>query len=109
MLSVGNPELLERANREPLAALTGILPFWFYVPFSIVIIVSLVSAGMTGIYSSGLALMAMGAPLKRWQSTVLNALIIAFGTFYLLFVSDSFAFPVVPRRDFRHHGFVGCD
>ncbi len=93
MLSVGNPELLERANREPLAALTGILPFWFYVPFSIVIIVSLVSAGMTGIYSSGLALMAMGAPLKRWQSTVLNALIIAFGTFYLLFVSDSFVAP----------------
>ena len=31
MLSAGNPELLEKASHEPLAALTGIL-LWFYVP-----------------------------------------------------------------------------
>lgn len=90
MLAVGNPALLEKANHEPLAALTGILPFWFYVPFSIVIIISLVSAGMTGIYSSGLALLAMGVPMSRWATTLLNALIIAAGCFYLLFISDSF-------------------
>lgn len=90
MLSAGNPELLEKASVEPLAALTGILPFWFYVPFSIVIIVSLISAGMTGVYSSGLALLAMGAPLSRATSTGLNAFIIALGLSYLLFVSDSF-------------------
>lgn len=65
MLSAGNPELLEKASHEPLAALTGILPFWFYVPFSVVIIISLVSAGMTGVYSSGLALLAMGVPMTR--------------------------------------------
>ena len=33
MLSAGNPELLAKASHEPIAALTGILPFWFYVPF----------------------------------------------------------------------------
>lgn len=90
MLSVGNPELLERASHEPLAALTGILPFWFYVPFSIVIVVSLMSAGMTGVYSSGLALMAMGVPMSRAMTTLLNATIIALGAFYLTFISDSF-------------------
>ncbi|EJW90410.1 permease for cytosine/purines uracil thiamine allantoin, partial [gut metagenome] len=90
MFSAGNPELLEKASVEPLAALTGILPFWFYVPFSIVIIVSLISAGMTGVYSSGLALLAMGAPLSRAVSTSLNAIIIALGLSYLLFISDSF-------------------
>ena len=90
MLAVGNPALLEKANHEPLAALTGILPFWFYVPFSIVIIVSLISAGMTGVYSSGLALLAMGVPLSRWATTLVNAVIIALGSFYLLFISDSF-------------------
>ncbi len=90
MLAVGNPALLEKAGHEPLAALTGILPFWFYVPFSIVIIVSLISAGMTGVYSSGLALLAMGVPMSRWATTLLNAVIISLGAFYLLFVSDSF-------------------
>ena len=90
MLSSGNPELLAKASREPLAALTGILPFWFYVPFSIVIIVSLISAGMTGVYSSGLALLAMGVPMSRAATTLLNAVIIALGAFYLVFISDSF-------------------
>ena len=52
MLAVGNPALLEKANHEPLAALTGILPFWFYVPFSLIVIISLISAGMTGILSN---------------------------------------------------------
>ena len=90
MLSVGNPELLEKAAHEPLAALTGILPFWFYVPFSLVIIISLISAGMTGVYSSGLALLAVGVPLSRVTTTLLNAIIIALGCFYLTFISDSF-------------------
>lgn len=90
MLSVGNPQLLEKAAHEPLAALTGILPFWFYVPFSLVIIISLISAGMTGVYSSGLALLAVGVPLSRVTTTLLNAVIIALGCFYLTFVSDSF-------------------
>lgn len=93
MLSVGNPELLEKANHAPLAALTGILPEWFYVPFSLVIIISLISAGMTGIYSSGLALLAMGVPMTRWQTTVLNGAIISLGSFYILFVSDTFVAP----------------
>lgn len=93
MLAVGNPELMEKANHEPLAAITGILPFWFYVPFSLVIIVSLISAGMTGLYSSGLALLAMGVPMTRLGTTILNGCLIAFGAFYLLFVSDSFVAP----------------
>ena len=90
MLGAGNEALVEKAAHEPLAALTGILPFWFYVPFSIVIIISLISAGMTGVYSSGLALLAMGVPLSRAVTTLLNAVIIALGCFYLTFVSDSF-------------------
>ena len=90
MLGAGNEALVEKAAHEPLAALTGILPFWFYVPFSIVIIISLISAGMTGVYSSGLALLAMGVPLSRAATTLLNAVIIALGCFYLTFISDSF-------------------
>ncbi|MFC5824424.1 cytosine permease [Nonomuraea insulae] len=71
-------------------ALTNLLPLWFFIPFSIVIVISLVSAAITGIYSSGLALLAIGVPLRRSTSTAINALIIAAGAFYLLFVSTSF-------------------
>ena len=63
---------------------------WFFVPFSIVIVISLVSAAITGIYSSGLALVAVGLPLRRSVTTAINSLIIAAGAFYLLFISTSF-------------------
>ncbi|MGS5269531.1 purine-cytosine permease family protein [Escherichia coli] len=90
LLADSNPELSGAAASEPIAALTSFLPFWFYVPFSIVIIISLLAAAITGVYSSGLALLAMGVPASRSTTTAINAVIIAFGAFYLLFVSDSF-------------------
>lgn len=45
---------------------------------------------MTGIYSSGLALLALGVPMTRLATTILNGVIIALGAYYLLFISDSF-------------------
>jgi len=90
LLASSNPELSKAAASQPIAALTDLLPFWFYVPFSIVIIISLLAAAITGVYSSGLALLAIGIPASRATTTTINALIIAFGAFYLLFVSDSF-------------------
>lgn len=90
LLSVGNPQMMEQAAVEPLAALTGILPFWFYVPFSFIVIISLVSAGMTDVYSAGLAFMAAGLKVPRVVSTLISAVIVALGCFYLTFISDSF-------------------
>lgn len=90
LLADSNSALSAAASRTPIAALTDLLPFWFYVPFSIVIIISLLSAAITGVYSSGLALLAMGVPASRATTTTINAMIIAFGAFYLMFISDSF-------------------
>ncbi|MGN8048089.1 purine-cytosine permease family protein [Curtobacterium sp. 22159] len=90
LLVGGDPKLGSAAANDPIGALTALLPLWFFIPFSIVVVVSLVSAAITGIYSSGLALMAVGVPLRRAVTTAINALIIAAGAFYLLFVSTSF-------------------
>lgn len=90
LLSATNPELSEKAAMEPVAALTSMLPMWFYIPFSIVIIISLLAASITGVYSSGLALLAMGMPTTRAVTTAINAVIIAAGSIYLTFISDSF-------------------
>ncbi|SQC90840.1 Uncharacterised protein [Cedecea neteri] len=89
-LADSNPDLSTAAAQSPIASLTNLLPFWFYVPFSIVIIVSLLAAAITGVYSSGLALLALGIPASRATTTTLNAAIIGFGAFYLMFISDSF-------------------
>lgn len=85
-----NPELGAAAAHSPITSLTDLLPLWFYVPFSIVIIISLLSAAITGVYSSGLALLAMGIPVSRATTTTINAIIIGLGAFYLMFISDSF-------------------
>ncbi|MCI1680707.1 MAG: cytosine permease [Ewingella americana] len=89
-LADSNPDLSAAASQAPIASLTNLLPFWFYVPFSIVIIISLLAAAITGVYSSGLALLALGIPASRATTTMLNAIIIGFGAFYLMFISDSF-------------------
>jgi purine-cytosine permease-like protein len=78
------------AANDPIGALTALLPLWFFIPFTLVIVVSLVAAAITGIYSSGLALLALGVPLSRATSTLINMVVIAAGAFYLLFVSNSF-------------------
>ena len=90
LLADSNPELTAAAASEPIGALTAFLPLWFFIPFCVVIVISLLAAAMTGVYSSGLALMAVGVPTNRIVTTLINAVIIALGTFYLLFISDSF-------------------
>ncbi|CAG9297830.1 purine-cytosine permease family protein [Celerinatantimonas diazotrophica] len=89
-LADSNSALSSAAASAPIEALTDLLPFWFYIPFSIVIIISLLSAAITGVYSSGLALLALGIPASRAVTTAINALIIGFGAFYLMFISNSF-------------------
>ncbi|WP_078862228.1 purine-cytosine permease family protein [Streptomyces sp. NRRL F-5123] len=90
LLVGGDPKLGGATAADPVGALTALLPMWFFVPFSVVIVISLVSAAITGMYSSGLALMAVGVPLRRSATTAINATIIAAGAFYLEFVSTSF-------------------
>ncbi|MFC6885931.1 MULTISPECIES: purine-cytosine permease family protein [Actinomadura] len=90
LLAGTNPSLGAKAADAPIAALTELLPLWFFIPFSVVIVISLVAAAITGLYSSGLALLAIGVPTSRAGTTVINMVLISAGAFYLLFVSDSF-------------------
>ncbi|GAB3975452.1 cytosine permease [Actinoallomurus acanthiterrae] len=90
LLAGSDHALGEAAAADPIAALTALLPLWFFIPFSVVIVISLIAAAITGLYSSGLALLALGVPLSRAATTVINMVVISAGAFYLLFVSDSF-------------------
>lgn len=90
LLVGSNPELGAAAASDPIGALTTLLPEWFFIPFSLVIVISLVAAAITGVYSSGLALLALGVPVSRAGTTAINVVVISAGAFYLLFISDSF-------------------
>jgi len=90
LLVASDSGLGNAAANDPIGALTALLPLWFFIPFTLVIVISLVAAAITGIYSSGLALLSLGVPLSRAGTTLINMVVIAAGAFYLLFVSDSF-------------------
>jgi purine-cytosine permease-like protein len=90
LLVASDSALGSAAADDPIGALTNLLPLWFFIPFTLVIVISLIAAAITGIYSSGLALLSLGVPLTRAGTTLINMLVISAGAFYLLFVSDSF-------------------
>jgi NCS1 family nucleobase:cation symporter-1 len=90
LLVASDPALGAQTASDPIGALTNLLPLWFFIPFTIVIVISLIAAAITGLYSSGLALLALGVPLSRAGTTAINMVVISLGAFYLLFISDSF-------------------
>ncbi|MGO4428788.1 cytosine permease, partial [Streptomyces sp. MCAF7] len=50
LLVGGDSKLGAATASDPIGALTELLPMWFFVPFSIIIVISLVSAAITGMY-----------------------------------------------------------
>ena len=90
LLAATNPSLSDKAAADPILALTELLPFWFFVPFSLVIVMSLLAANIVGVYSSGLALLAIGCGKSRLVSTIITAIVLILGAIYILFISESF-------------------
>lgn len=60
-------------------------PSWFLTPFLIFAVFQLLSINTIDMYSSGVTLQALGVPLKRWGTVVLDTVICAVITAYILF------------------------
>ncbi|MFF4259889.1 purine-cytosine permease family protein [Streptomyces sp. NPDC001663] len=58
---------------DPLTSLGQVLPMWFYRVFLIVAVLGLTANNVLNIYSSGLALQAIGVPLKRTKTVLIDA------------------------------------
>lgn len=93
LLSGSDPALSEAVNTDPIGALTAILPLWFLIPFAIVAILGLVGGAVLDIYSSGLTLLALGLPVKRWQAAALDGVLMIVGTVYAVWVASNFIGP----------------
>jgi len=77
-------------NYDPIGALTDVLPTWYLVPFGIVAVLGLVGGAVMDIYSSGLALVSTGLPIKRPVAAAIDGTIMTLGTIYIVFGPDTF-------------------
>lgn len=92
-LSASSKDLSEAIANDPIGALTSMLPTWFLIPFALVAVLGLVGGAILDLYSSGLALVSIGVPLKRHQAAIIDALIMLAGTIYIVWFADNFFGP----------------
>ena len=73
---------------DPQAAMKGLMPAWFYPLFLLLIIIGTTINNVLGIYSSGLALQALGVKARRSRTVLLDCIVGGSMTMYALFVSN---------------------
>jgi len=92
-LSGSSKTLSDSISMDPIGALTTLLPTWFLIPFALAAILGLVGGAILNLYSSGLALVSMGVPIKRYQAAVIDAIIMFGGAIYVVWIADNFFYP----------------
>jgi purine-cytosine permease-like protein len=91
-LSGSSKELSDAIARDPIGALTQLLPTWFLIPFALFAILGLVGGAILNLYSSGLTLISIGVKVKRPVAAGIDGTIMFFGTIYIVwFATDFFA------------------
>ncbi len=92
-LSASDKELSQAIAMDPIGALTTLLPTWYLIPFAFVAILGLVGGAILDLYSSGLALVSIGVPIKRYQAALIDSVIMLAGTIYIVWIADNFFYP----------------
>lgn len=93
LLAGSSPDLNAAIALDPVGALSLLLPTWFLVPFAVVAVLGLVGGAVLDIYSSGLALLAVGLPAPRWVAALVDGLIMTVGAIYVVFLATDFLGP----------------
>lgn len=60
---------------DPISGLPHAFPSWFLVPYLFGIVVQLLAVNALDLYSSGVTLLAIGVPIRRFQAVALDAVI----------------------------------
>ena len=92
-LSASSKDLSKAIQLDPIGALTSLLPTWFLIPFALIAILGLVGGAILDLYSSGLALVSIGVPIKRHQAAIIDALIMLAGCIYIVWFNKNFSVP----------------
>lgn len=91
LLLAGSSTGLSKAiANDPIGALAVLLPVWFLVPFAVVAVLGLIAGSVLDIYSSGLALLALGLRIPRWTAALVDGTLMTGGTIYVVFAAGNF-------------------
>lgn len=92
-LAGSSEDLFGAIAGDPIGALTTLLPTWFLIPFALIAILGLVGGAILDLYSSGLTLISIGLPVKRYVAAGIDSVIMVLGTIYLVWIADDFFYP----------------
>jgi purine-cytosine permease-like protein len=92
-LSGSSKNLSDAIASDPIGALTTILPSWYLIIFALVAILGLVGGAILNLYSSGLALISIGLPVKRHIAASIDAVLMLLGVIYFVWIADNFFYP----------------
>jgi purine-cytosine permease-like protein len=93
MLAGSSKDLGDKIGMDPIGALTTLVPTWYLIPFAAVAILGLIGGAILDLYSSGLALISVGVPVKRHVAALIDAVIMALGTIYIVWIAKDFFGP----------------
>lgn len=93
LLAGSSKGLNEKIMGDPVGALTSLLPTWYLIPFAIVAVLGLIGGAILDLYSSGLALVSIGLPVRRHVAASIDAVIMLLGTIYIVWHAANFIGP----------------
>jgi purine-cytosine permease-like protein len=93
LLAGSSKDLSEKIAMDPIGALTTLVPTWYLIPFAAVAILGLIGGAILDLYSSGLALISVGLPVKRHIAASIDAVIMTLGTIYIVWIAGDFFGP----------------
>ena len=93
LLAGSSKELSDSIAMDPIGALTTLVPTWYLIPFACVAVLGLVGGAILDLYSSGLALVSIGLPVRRHIAASIDAFIMLAGTIYIVWFAGNFSIP----------------
>lgn len=92
-LAGSSSELSGKIASDPIGALTTLLPTWYLIPFALVAVIGLIGGSILDLYSSGIALVIIGLPVKRHIAASIDGAIMTLGTIYIVWIKKDFFGP----------------
>jgi purine-cytosine permease-like protein len=93
LLAGSSKDLSDKIASDPIGALTTLLPTWYLIPFAFVAILGLIGGAILDLYSSGLALVSIGLPVRRHVAASIDACVMLVGTIYIVWFAGNFSIP----------------
>jgi NCS1 family nucleobase:cation symporter-1 len=93
MLAGSSKKLADAIGSYSLGPLIPLTQPWFIIPFAIVVVLGLIAGAVMDIYSSGLALLAVGLKIPRPAAAGVDGVIMVLASVYVLFFAGNFFAP----------------